>query len=269
MSTSTLKASDSKSRSQKYQPLRSMPIQTYLFRLREAHSAVPSTHLKKLIQDIEMERPSRDQIMNALMAAFRDTRSVAAYTLLYELNARPFFSNIFSMLRRFGSLCDPHDILQEVFLSLYRYPRSFRIRKEFSFRNWSLSIIRNAVFKHLKRHSRHPPCSGFDRDLMDKSPMVSPLDRLVEKERRHEWGRLYCLSLSLYLHQYNTLLKSREKEALHKVEVENLPYKTAAIAMGIKPENFKMVICRARKKIFSTFQPTLPLPGSLPMKSTG
>jgi RNA polymerase sigma factor (sigma-70 family) len=246
-----------------------MPARTLLSRLQEALKAAPSKRLKRLIRDLEREHLNRDQILNGLMASFSDTRSVAVYTLLYELNSRPFLSIIFSNLRRFGSLCDPQDIMQEVFLSIYRYPGSFRDEKEYAFRNWSLSIIRNAIFKYLKRNARHPSCFDFNQDLMDDSPMVSPVEKLIEQERRHEWGRIYCLSLSLYLSLYNTVLKEREKEALYRVEVENLSYKVAAESMGIKPENFKMVICRARKKIFNAFQASVPLPTSRVMKSTG
>ncbi len=41
----------------------------------------------------------------------------------------------------------------------------------------------------------------------------------------------------------------RERLALHLVEVEDKRYREASAILGIKLENFKMVVCRARKKI--------------------
>lgn len=227
-----------------------MPPKALLPYLREISTSLSSPNLEALIKGLERHRLPPGRIMNLLMCVYRDTRSVAVFNLLFEFNYKPFLSLIFSRLKRYGSLNDPQDILQEVFISIYRYPRSFREEHENSFRNWSHSIIRNAIFKHMKRMTNFPHMGEIDNEIPDNEEGASPLVKLVEKERRYEAGRLYCFSLHLYLHLYNTLLTPREKVALHKVEVENLPYKEASRSMGIKLENFKMVVCRARKKIF-------------------
>ena len=45
------------------------------------------------------------------------------------------------------------------------------------------------------------------------------------------------------------MLSEREQRAIHLVEVEGLSYREAARDLGIKLENLKMVIFRARRKI--------------------
>ena len=75
---------------------------------------------------------------------------------------------------------------------------------------------------------------------------VGGLIRMVDEDR-------YCVDV---LTQINAV-----RAALHKVEVENLSYKAAAASMGIRLENFKMVVCRARKKIFHY---ALTLPAAAP-----
>ena len=45
------------------------------------------------------------------------------------------------------------------------------------------------------------------------------------------------------------MLSERERRALHLVEVDGVSYRQAATSLGIKLENLKMVIFRARKKI--------------------
>jgi DNA-directed RNA polymerase specialized sigma24 family protein len=65
---------------------------------------------------------------------------------------------------------------------------------------------------------------------------------------------MYLILLLLYLKAFDQRLSEREKRALRLVEVEGYRYREAADELGIKLENLKMVICRARKKIFKTMQ---------------
>jgi RNA polymerase sigma factor (sigma-70 family) len=226
------------------------PQQALLHRLLPLVKQVKSPRLTELVREMESGILDLGYIMNSLMIIFRDTRSVKIYTLLYEISQRTFLSSIRSFLKRYGSLQDPHDILQDVFLSIYRYPGSFVENHQNSFRNWSTSIIRNAIFKQMRQARRFHPFQELDVEITDDTTSPSPLNLLVKKEGLLEYGRVYCLSLSLYLHFYNALLTPREKIALHKVEVESLPYKKAAAAMKTTLGNFKMIVCRARKKIY-------------------
>jgi hypothetical protein len=70
----------------------------------------------------------------------------------------------------------------------------------------------------------------------------------IENESEAECGRVYVTYLYLYLRFYR-MLSEREQRAIHLVEVSGLSYRQAALELGIKLENLKMVVFRARRKI--------------------
>ena len=71
----------------------------------------------------------------------------------------------------------------------------------------------------------------------------------------------YVLYLNLYLLQF-AHLSAKEQHALTMVEVEGVPYKAAADALGIRLENLKMVIFRGRRKILRGMAEQLSLLGA-------
>lgn len=191
----------------------------------------------------------RQALDSALMDAYRALGSVAAYTLLVELNLRPFTLVAARLLRMSGSRADPQDIVQEAFLAIYRYPTRFCPDKTNAFRNWSYSILRNTVYRSLNKDSREGVPADLLADVLEDTNAPSPLNESVEVEERARAQRVYGLLLMLYLHAFETELKARDRQALMLVEVQGLGYREAADELGIKLENFKMVVCRARKKI--------------------
>ena len=225
------------------------PLRSLLPRLTALYGDLKNRRLRRLIKDLDSQELTSYDVLNALMCVFRDTRSTEVFSLIYEISHRLFLSQAYRHLKRYGSLLDPYDVIQETYLSIYRYPRGFREEGPNAFRNWSHSIIRNAVFKHSKRMKRVQALGEMESDVPDPGGKRSPLDRLAEKEQRQAWGKLYVLSLWIYLYIYNTRLNAREKAALDQVEVKGKSYLEASRFLGIKTENFKMVVCRARKKI--------------------
>ena len=71
---------------------------------------------------------------------------------------------------------------------------------------------------------------------------------MIDAEDTESCRRTYLVYLQLYLEFYR-MLSDRERRALHLVEVEGASYRIAAEDLGIKLENLKMVIFRARRKI--------------------
>ena len=65
--------------------------------------------------------------------------------------------------------------------------------------------------------------------------------------------RTYVLYLQLYLAHF-ARLSPRERMALTMVEVDGMPYRGVAAALGIRPENLKMVVFRSRQKIHRGMQ---------------
>lgn len=196
-------------------------------------------------------RSSVAQLNTTLMDSFREHRNLEAYSLLYELNHREFLTVILKRLRFAHTQVDAYDVLQDVFISIFRYPHKFRDEKEFSFRNWSYSIIRNTVLKHLRGASGGTPVSADTlAESLEDEQQASPLAELVTDESRDECGHLWLIVLANYLSAFESRLNERERKALTLVEVEGVRYREASDRLGIKLENLKMVICRARKKIY-------------------
>lgn len=195
-------------------------------------------------------RPCELQALNnALMDAFRVHASVEAYSLLFELNVRPFALIAARVMRLTGCRADPNDVLQEAFLAIYRYPTRFRAEKPNAFRNWSYSIIRNTVYRHLQSDQREGIPADLLADVLEDPNSEAPGLASEQAESDERCRRVWTLLLCLYAHAYAKELKPRDRLALHLVEVQKLGYREAADRLGIRLENFKMVVCRARKKI--------------------
>ena len=192
----------------------------------------------------------RDALSTRLMEVFRLKACRSCFGLLYELNASHLLTQVGSCLRRYGSRSDPRDVLQEVFFNVYRYPHRFNSEREDAFRVWSAMIVRNTVLKHLRSLGRGSRVEVPFEDLSDQPEerALNPLGGAIERESSGMCSKVYITYLHLYLEFYS-MLSPRERRAIHLVEVEEVSYREAARTLGIKLENLKMVIFRARRKI--------------------
>jgi len=188
---------------------------------------------------------------NALMDLYRERGSIPAYSLLFELNMRPFTMIATRILRLTNSRADLGDILQETFLAIYRYPSRFCPDKPNAFRNWSYSIIRNTVYRHLQVDAREAVPVDLVYDILPDDRAACPSAGYETAESDERCQRVYGLLLCLYAEIYEHDLKPRDRLALRLVEVEHMAYRDAADVLGCKLENFKMIVCRARKKILA------------------
>jgi RNA polymerase sigma-70 factor (ECF subfamily) len=177
-------------------------------------------------------------------------RGRLCFGLLYELNAEHLLIQVASRLRRYQSRSDPRDVLQEVFFNVYRYPHRFDAARDDAFRVWSATIVRNTVLKHLRSLGRNGRVEVPVEDLSEhpEARSAEPQAGAIERESRGECARVYLTYLHLYLRFYS-MLSERERLAIHLVEVDQTSYRDAARELGIKLENLKMVIFRARRKI--------------------
>ena len=204
-----------------------------------------------LADEARSEEALRDALSTRLMEAFRQARGRGCFGLLYELNSQHLLVQVAGRLRRYTSKADPRDVLQEVFFNIYRYPHRFNSEREDAFRVWSAMIVRNTVLKHLRAQGRGGRSEVPFEDLSEQPEQraSSPLSGAIERESRTACLSTYFLILDKYLKFYSQL-SLRERTALHRVEVDEKSYREAAEEIGIKLENLKMVIFRARRKIF-------------------
>lgn len=215
---------------------------------------VPAGEMRRLAEVLAQDERSQDSMRDAvstrLMDVFRLKSSRACFGLLYELNSQHLLAQVASCLRRYASRSDPRDVLQEVFFNIYRYPHRFNCEREDAFRVWSAMIVRNTVLKHLRSQGRGGRMEVPFEDLSEQPEVrtSNPLRGVIERESDGVCGQVYVLYLHLYLEFYG-MLSERERRAIHLVEVEDSSYREAAEVLGIKLENLKMVIFRARRKI--------------------
>lgn len=220
---------------------------------------LPEGELQRILAVLEgSERTPeslRDAVSTRLMESFRCASGRGVFGLLYELNSEHLLVQVAHCLRRYGSKSDPRDVLQEVFFNVYRYPHRFNAEREDAFRVWTAMIVRNTVLKHLRAQGRAGRHEVAFEDLSEQpqTGALRPEEGLVDQEATAECGRVYLTYLHLYLRFYS-MLSPRERSAIHMVEVEELSYRAAAERLGIKLENLKMVIFRARRKIHRAMQ---------------
>jgi RNA polymerase sigma factor (sigma-70 family) len=204
------------------------------------------------------EQARHDAISSCLMDCYKNTGDTKAFALLFELNRDSFLSAIQNKVRRGSAHVDPQDVLQEVFLNIYRYPRRFLCDRPDAFRNWGHRIVRNTLLKFLKGETRLSRFTPLEEDMGQKEDQraKTPYRTAADSERAELVDFTYLVYLNLYLLHYGKL-SAKEQRALQMVEVEGASYKSTAAALGIRLENLKMVIFRGRRKIFRGMSRTL------------
>jgi RNA polymerase sigma-70 factor (ECF subfamily) len=226
-------------------------VRERLAELARESEAIDVGALLAIVADPERAHEAkRDALATRLMEVFRVHKSRAAFGLLYELFRQHLLVQVASRLRRYQSKADPHDVLQEVFVNIYRYPHRFDCAREDAFRVWTSTIVRNTVLKHLRSLSRSGRAEIPFEDVPEQPELRGrePLKGVIESESARECGRVYLTYLHFYLRFYS-MLSEREQRALQLVEVEGISYREAARELGIRLENLKMVVFRARRKI--------------------
>ncbi|MEZ6003417.1 MAG: sigma-70 family RNA polymerase sigma factor [Planctomycetota bacterium] len=223
-------------------------------RFAEGENAIAG-HLVRQMQIILADRARsqesiRDALSTQLMEAFRLHSHRGVFGLLYELTGPVLLTQVTRRLRRYSCRVDALDVLQEVFVNVYRYPHRFNATREDAFRVWSATIVRNTVLKQMRSRGMLGQLEVPFEDLSDhpESAGSTPLRGAMDREASLECSQVYVIYLQMYL-QFYAMLSDRERKALHLVEVESKSYRDAAEEIGIKLENLKMVIFRARRKI--------------------
>ncbi|MBL9077641.1 MAG: RNA polymerase sigma factor [Planctomycetes bacterium] len=227
---------------------------------RQPHTLVPFGH--------EQERS--DWTSTSLMDCYKNTGDAAVFALLYELNRASFLHAIHCGLRRVHYQVDEQDVLQEVFLNIYRYPHRFLADRPDAFRGWGHRIVRNTLLKFLKGQSRLARFHEMNEEVLQPEDVRTRRpDRVAsEAESASVVNHAYVLYLQLYWIHFRQL-SPKERVALTMVEIDGVSYRDAAAALGIRLENLKMVIFRGRRKIFRGMERSLETIDQASVPSSG
>jgi len=191
-------------------------------------------------------------LATALMDVFRVTADQDVFDCLVQWVAPQLLARIRSRLRSLGAGYDPHELLQDTFVNVYRYPDRFVASRPGAFAAWSSTIVDNVIRRQLRNVRRGAelklrPCEVLQEqaDLGAREPS----EQAEDHEECEATARAFAVVLQAYLAAF-TMLSERERFVLEMVEVRRLRYSELATILGIRPEALKMVVFRARKRIF-------------------
>jgi len=189
----------------------------------------------------------RSRLQTALMVGFRDTRRADLFEALYRLSHAQILVLVRATRRGSARTLDPDDLTQEVFLNVYRYASSFKERSG-GFRGWCVTIAYNLIRRKARDLQRRPMLPLVEGcDPMDSA--AGPREINITYEDALALRRAWRTFLLAYAAAYREL-KPRDQEALRLVELDGLAYAEAALRLGVGLSNMKMILLRARRRIW-------------------
>ena len=194
---------------------------------------------------------SQDALATALMDMFRRTRSREAFDTLVELTRDQLLARVRTRSRYLAGGVDPHELLQDAYINIYRYPDKFDASRPGAFRAWSTTIVDNSVRRYLRKSRTGPDVRLKPVEILAQEadePERGPRLMAIRGEEYREISQVFQLFLALYLEAYKRLT-DREQFVLQMVEVQGLRYAELAKVVGIRAEALKMVVFRARRRI--------------------
>jgi RNA polymerase sigma factor (sigma-70 family) len=189
---------------------------------------------------------------SGLMEVYRRSGSAEVFECLVHLAGPQLQARVRSRMRYLGAHLDPNELLQDAIINIYRYPDRFEACRPGAFAAWSSTIVDNTIRRQLRRGrtglgtvlnpvevlAQHPDAHAREPDMQAQD---------VE-ECRNTMAALHLL-LGFYLIAFQRL-SERERFVLQMVEVRQMRYAQVATVLAIRPEALKMVVFRARKRLF-------------------
>jgi len=164
----------------------------------------------------------------ALVAAAREG-DLDAFEALVRRHTRVVYAHA---LRFFGDPSTAEDVVQEVFVKVYRSLESFDERSRFS--TWLYRVTRNTCLDEVRAGKRRPV----------------PVDPLDVHEAGGEFADGVALAATIELAM--RALPPEDRDALSAVSVFGLSYAEASRTLGVPEGTVKSRVFRARRAIAAT-----------------
>jgi RNA polymerase sigma-70 factor (ECF subfamily) len=190
-------------------------------------------------------------LATALMDEYRRTNGCEAFECLVRLTGGMLLARVRARLRFLGSVLDPHEVLQDVIINIYRYPDRFDACRPGAFAAWSSTIVDNTIRRQLRRHRGGVDLALSPSEVLAQHPDLQvrePAHQVEDHEECAQTAAAFRLLLQFYLAAVQQL-SERERFVLQMVEVRQMRYAELAGILGIRPEALKMVVFRARKRV--------------------
>ena len=190
------------------------------------------------------------------MDCFRRTGDSDAFDGLVRWASPQLRARIRSRMRSLRVLLDPDEILQDTIVNIYRYPDRFLATRPGAFSAWSSTIVDNVIRRHLRRSKRDLSTTLRDPEVLQEQADTTVREPSMQAQNNEECratASAYGVVLQAYLTAFHRL-GDRERFVLQMVEVHTMRYAELAQILGIRPEALKMVVFRARKRVFDCLQ---------------
>lgn len=197
--------------------------------------------------------PTRDAgVATSLMDVFRQSGDRDVFDCLVQWVGPQLHARIRSRLRGLGAMFDAHEILQDTIVNIYRYPDRFLASRPGAFAAWSSTIVDNAIRRQLRRQRQGPDLALSSPEMLQEHADLGAREPCLAAQDHEECtatATAFGLLLQCYLAAFKTL-SEREQFVLQMVEVRGMRYAELAGVLAIRPEALKMIVFRARKRIF-------------------
>lgn len=212
------------------------------------------------VECVDRESPDENaaRIETELMLAFQSSGTGDDFEALYEHARGPLLVWITSLASGRRAGLEATELLQDTFVNVYRYAKSFRDHGPRSFRVWSRTIAGNLVRR--TRFERRRSWQDMPEGLQEptdrrEGPPAELLGAEDLRLLRHAW----LLLLTRYAAAYEQL-SERDRVALHLIEVEEYTYQEACRRLNVGLSNLKMILFRARRRIRAAISADFGLP---------
>jgi RNA polymerase sigma-70 factor (ECF subfamily) len=141
-------------------------------------------------------------------------------------------------LRRLNQREEAEDLVQEVFLRVYRHRKRYHPRARFG--TWLFHISQNALRNALRARRRHPqaqPLTSADSSY--------PVELFADRGEA-PWGRADREDVARVVRRAVSDLGGRQRTALELHEFQGRTYDEIAASMHMSPEAAKSLLYRAR-----------------------
>ncbi|MAE29717.1 MAG: hypothetical protein CMJ87_12185 [Planctomycetes bacterium] len=202
------------------------------------------------LEELEGEAPAgrRNRLETGLMALVRDTGDEAAFEALHALSHRHLLNWVRSRILPGRVPLDAQEILQDAFVNIFCYRHSFRDEGGRVFGAWARTIAANAVRRAAKQPAR------FSFQALPEG-LQEPMDRraLPDQVASQQEDVLHLRrAMGLFLLHYQRafgLLGERDRAILEWVEIEGRSYVDLGRELGLRPNNIKVIVFRARLRL--------------------
>lgn len=204
------------------------------------------------------------------MDCYRQTRDSEVFEGLVRWVNPQLRARVRARMRSLGAMHDPSEVLQDTIVNIYRYPDRFVGSRPGAFWAWSSVIVDNAIRRKMRRSKRDLSTTVRDPELLQEQADSAVRDPCMEAQS-HEECRATAQAFGVLLQAYLLAfarLSERERFVLQMVEVRGMRYAPLAQIVGIRPEAIKMVVFRARKRVYANLQHLLSVSSSSAQPTT-